>query len=156
MSKLSVSYNKKLKLSNVLSTEITLEANQDVNIAYEKMNNYIKSKGLQPLGPPIQYHNTKEVAENDLNVTIKLMQQTTGFISNPEKPYKQMAMVRVSNCLYTRYQGTIERLNFAYQKLLLTAYEEDIHLKGDSYLVVLDEVDGQVTVDLFMECIRND
>ena len=54
MPKFEIFYQKKLKLTNVLSMTMTAEEMQDMTFA-EKMENYIKSKGYQPIGPLVQY-----------------------------------------------------------------------------------------------------
>lgn len=151
MPNLTVNYNKTLKLTNVIVLEIPFGMVKDGNILTEQMNNYIKSKGLQPIGPFIQYTSTLEGKTDKMDVTIRYLQQTTGFICKTESPYKMESILRVPNCMYVRYCGQAEKLKFAYDKLMLTAFEENISLKGDNYTVYIDGVDDQVTVDIFME-----
>jgi hypothetical protein len=47
-------------------------------------------------------------------------------------------------------------LQFAYQKLNLVAFEENIKLKGDSYTIFVDRKDGIITADVFMERADNE
>ena len=151
MPNLTISYNRVLKLTNILITELSIYMLTNAVITSEQMTNYIKSKGFQPLGPHIQYNGLAENNAGEMDMVIKLMRQATGFIHHIEKPYKMESVIRVPNCLYIRYCGPMEKMKFAYDKLALTAFEEDIPLKGDSYSVFLNEADDQVTADIFME-----
>jgi hypothetical protein len=69
-----------------------------------------------------------------------------------EAPYRTEALIRESDCLYTRFVGEEEHMQFAYNKLQLVAYEEDIPLRGDTYTVFVDrnDEDETVTADVFM------
>lgn len=147
----TINYNKILKLTNVIITEFNPGMRESSGIALEQMENYIKSKGFQSLGPHIQYNGLTENSAGEMDIVIKLMRQTTGFIHHAENPYKMESVIRVPNCMYIRYCGPIEKIKFAYDKLTLTAFEEDIHLKGDNYTLFLNETGAQVTVDIFME-----
>ena len=151
MPNLTVNFNKILKLTNVINTDLLLDMSDNAAIVIEKMENYIKTKGFQPIGPHIQYNRLSENSNKEMEIVIKLMRQCTGFIHHIEKPYKMESILRVPNCLYIRYSGPMEKIKFAYDKLTLTAFEEDIPLKGDCYSIFLEETDGQVTVDIFME-----
>lgn len=150
MPKLTVDYNKTLKLTNVITIELPL-GDIDSFVILTQMENYIKSKGFQIVGPPIQYTNIAEDNTGKMGFIIKLMRQANGFIHDIEKPYKIASILKVPNCLYTRYCGVSEKMSFAYNKLTLTAFEYDIPLKGDSYTAFLNETDDNVIVDIFME-----
>ncbi len=52
------------------------------------MENYIKNKGVHPIGPFIQYTDI-EGSDVDINLTVKLMRQANTFIHNVEAPYKR-------------------------------------------------------------------
>ena len=58
-----ISENKTLKLTNVLIKTLIEEDFENFEKSVEQMEDYIKSKGYQPLGPLIQYTTTK-VNEN--------------------------------------------------------------------------------------------
>ncbi len=154
MEKLSVCKIKKMKLVNVLIKEPLVD--EEINKSIIVMENYIKTKGGMPIGPLIQYVCPKISDEGELDLDIKFLRQSTTFIHNVEKPYTMESVIRVPNCLYVRYQGPQDKLQFAYQKLNLTAFEEDIPLKGDSYTVFVDNQDGIITADVFMERADNE
>lgn len=151
MPKLSVSYNKTLKLTNVVMTEVPFENFQDIGISIEQLENYIKSKGCRPVGPHIQYMRTQAESGDINDITIKILRQANGYINHTEKPYSMVPELRIKNCLYVRYVGPEENSKFAYDKINLVAFEEGIPLKGDSYTVFLEGANGDVTTDIFME-----
>jgi len=53
--------------------------------------------------------------------------------------------------LFSRYTEKEENLQFAYSKLQLHAFENEIKLKGDSYTVFVENKDGKMVADVFME-----
>ena len=80
------------------------------------------------------------------------MLQADKYINNVSYPYYMESVISVNNCMYTRFCGTEEDIQYAYQKIAVTAYEENIKLKGSSYTVFLDSDDsGNITADIFME-----
>jgi hypothetical protein len=58
--------------------------------------------------------------------------------------------------MYVSYQGEESKLKFAYDKINLKAFEEDIPLKGDSYTIFIDQQDDQIIADVFMERADNE
>lgn len=149
MPKLVVSCQKTLKLTNVLSTEVPLESLKDLLLIVEQMENYIKSKGFQPIGPLVQ-HNAISGSGENATIAIQMLRQANGYINHVDKPYAMASVQRIPNCLYVRFRGSQDKLPLAYSKLQLTAYEEDIPLKGDSYSVFLNEDGDTITADIFM------
>lgn len=57
--------------------------------------------------------------------------------------------------MYARYNGEESKLKFAYDKMNLIAFEEDIPLKGDSYTIFVNTNDDGLIVDVFMERADN-
>jgi len=53
--KIKISDRKILKLTNVLIKEVDLEQIRDINKEVLQIENYLRNKGVQPLGPIIQY-----------------------------------------------------------------------------------------------------
>jgi len=58
--------------------------------------------------------------------------------------------------LYTRFIGKETKLKYAYDKLGVYAYENDIELKGSTYTVFVDEDGENFIADVFMECMDNE
>ena len=155
MPKFEIFYQKKLKLTNVLSMTMTAEEMQDMTFA-EKMENYIKSKGYQPIGPLVQYTSIQQNESGESEIVIKMLRQSNGYITHAEQPYQMTAVLCVPDCLYLRFIGPQEKLGIAYSKLSVTAYEEDIPLVGSSYTVFVNQLDNEdIVADVFMEKVHD-
>ena len=150
MPQLQVS-NKTLKLTNVLIAKMTAEDMQDMAFA-EKTENYIKSKGYQPIGPIVQYTGVEQGENGEQELVVRMLRQANGYINHTESPYTMESVLRVPNCLYLRFIGPQEKLNIAYSKLTVYAYEEDIPLTGSSYTVFVNQLENEdIVADVFME-----
>lgn len=151
MSVIKISNTKILKLTNVITQEIDIIENFDFITKVTQIENYIKSKGATPIGPLIQktlYHINDE---GQLEIKVYLMRQANNFIHNVEPPYTMESVLRVKNCMYARYTGPEEKLKFAYDKINLTAFEEDIELSNESYTIFVDKQDDNIIADVFVE-----
>ena len=149
--KIIVRENKVLKLNNVLIRQVQENEFMDIQKVAYMMESYIKSKGNSILGPMINY-TTAEADENgQVKIILKLMFQLKNPIHNVETPYELKNQIRVTNCLFARFSEKEENLQFAYSKLQLFAFENDIKLKGDSYTVYVENKDNKVIADVFME-----
>lgn len=149
--KIEINKNKILKLTNVLVREIDLQKKADFAKEVTHMDNYIKNKGGQPIGPHIQYTYIEGEKTEEVKLVLKLMRQSNTFIHNIEPPYKMESVIRVKNCMYARYTGEESKLKFAYDKINLIAFEEDIPLKGDSYTIFVNSNEDGIVADVFME-----
>lgn len=158
MSKLQLN-NKILKLQNVLIAKVDFsEEKMDINLLIEKMQSYIKVKGAMQIGPLIQNTKTFINKEQELDVEVTLLLQCNNYIHNVEQPYYMESILRVQNCMYCRYIGPEEKLKFAYDKINLEAFENDIELTGESYTVFVDqnEEEGTIVADVFMPKVNED
>ena len=79
------------------------------------------------------------------------MIQLKNPIHHIEKPYELKNQIRVTNCLFARFTEKEENLQFAYSKLSLFAFENNMKLKGDSYTVFTGESEEGIVADIFME-----
>ena len=154
MSKLQFSRDKTLKLRNILISMIDPDGgSQGINATIGKMQSYIKVRGATQIGPLV--HHTKYFLNDneELDMEISMILQCNKFIHSVEKPYIMEATLRIPNCMYCRYIGPEEGLKFAYDKINLEAFENDIKLKGDSYTIFVDqdEEEGTIIADVFME-----
>ncbi|MEA5137349.1 MAG: hypothetical protein VB035_14565 [Candidatus Fimivivens sp.] len=151
MSELPVS-KKAMKLVNVLFyTMVESDFQSNVQCATQ-MENYIKSKGYQPLGPIIQYSGVEKNTAGEPEMVVRLLRQANGYINHTETPYSMESVLRVPNCLYVRYRGPMEKLQVAYSKLAVVAFENDINLRGDSYTIFVDQLENEdIIADVFME-----
>lgn len=154
--KIAVRENKVLKLNNVLIREVLDNEFMDIDKIAYMMESYIKSKGISTLGPMINYSSASADENGQVKIILKLMVQLKNPIHNVEAPYEFTSQIRVTNCLFARYLEKEENLQFAYSKLQLHAFENDIKLKGDSYTVFVDNKEDKMVADVFMEVQKGD
>lgn len=159
MPQLQYRFNKALKLQNVLICKINLEDEEmNINLMVRKIQSYIKVKGATQMGPLIQQTKTFVNDKEEIDVEINFMLQCNDFIHNVESPYRMQSVLRVSNCMYCRYMGPENKLKFAYDKINLEAFENDIELTGESYTVFVErnEEEGTIVADVFMPKVTED
>jgi len=153
MNKLQFHPNKVLKLTNVLKYKLLINA-EDFNLqtTIEQMQSYIKAKGAMQIGPLIQCTKTFINEEGKLDMDITLMLQCNNFIYNVETPYSMESVIRVTNAMYCRYNGPESKLKFAYDKINLEAFENDIELDNCNYTIFVSQSgDGEeMTADVFV------
>ena len=149
--KIIVKENKTLKLNNVLIREVSQNELMDINQITYMMDSYIKSKGNSSLGPMINYSAVEGDENGQAKLIIKLMVQLKNPIHNIEKPYEFKGQIRVTNCLFARFTEKEENLQYAYSKLGLFAFENDIKLQGDSYTIFVNKDEVGIVADVFME-----
>ena len=152
--KIIFSENKTLVIRNALVLDTNLNVNQqdiDPSVLVSKMDNYIKTKGAIPVGPLIQ-KNTYEINdEGILEIRVFFIRQANTYIRNTESPYQTISLMRIRDCLYSRFCGPEDKLKFAYDKISLYAFENDIPLNNVSYAVFVGKNDDQVITDVFVE-----
>ena len=154
VNKLIFNQSKTLKIINALKYKILInEKNFDFNIAIEQMQSYIRTKGGMQIGPLIQYARTFIDEEGAIDMDVIMMLQCNNYIHSVDRPYSMESVLRVPNCMYCRYVGPEDKLKFAYDKIQLEAFENNIPLKGDSYTIFVDrdEENDTITADVFME-----
>ncbi len=153
MNKIVTHPSKTLLLKNVLKVTCYMEQETfNLNAALERMRGYLRTKGTEQVGPMIHYMCPQVNAAGEMWVELTILVQCGRFISDAEAPYSAQQMLRVPDCMYCRYTGPQEKMKFAYDKLAIEAFEEDIPLRGDSYTVFVstDQAEGTVVTDVFM------
>lgn len=152
MHKLECSENKVLKLEKVLVCKVLFDENFDFKIVIEKMRAYIKTKGTKVVGPLIQYSRTTVNEQGEPEIDIKFMLQCRDYIHSVEIPYNMNSTIRISSCMYCRYIGPEDKLRFAYDKIHLEAFENDIELEDYNYTIFVDrnEEDETIVADVFI------
>lgn len=152
--KIIVKENKTLKLNNVLIREVSQNELMDINKITYMMDSYIKSKGNSPVGPMINYSSAEGDDKGQVKLIMKIIVQLKNPIHNIDKPYEFKPQIRITNCLFARFNEKEENLKFAYSKLGLHAFENDIKLKGSSYTIFVNKEENEIVADVFMELDR--
>jgi hypothetical protein len=151
-----VHHSKTLKLTNILLLELSKEEDfeqlQNFQVLVEQMELHIKQRGAQPIGPLIQKTAVSVNETGEPQVIITFIRQANTYIHHVDASYRMESMIRVSDCLYTRFVGEEGNLKFAYSKLQLVGYEEEIPLSTETYTVFVDsnEDEGTITADIFV------
>ena len=152
MPKIEFRENKVLKLTNVLSRKVPTSElmNQDKQVGM--LMNWIKAKGYQTVGPLIMYSTGVTGTDADGQPIIDsrvMIQLNTGSV-RLELPYRFEKELRISNCLLARFNDDAEKLQFATSKLTLYAYENDLELTGETYIVLMEQQENKLFADVFM------
>lgn len=158
MNPLRFSDNKVLKLTNVLKYKILLDDESfDLNVAIEQMQSYIRAKGAMQIGPLIQYTRAFLNESNEMDMEIVMMLQCNNYIHSVEQPFSMESVIRVPNALYCRYTGPETSLKFAYDKINVEAFEQDIKLADCNYTIFLDNnQEEDITIaDVFVPRAEN-
>lgn len=153
MKKLEVSFNKTLRLNNVIKTIIPFNKQElDFCECIERMQSYIRIKGTQQIGPLIQYTKLCVNKNEELDVEIIIMVQCNNYLHNVESPYSMESIVRVPNAMYCRFIGPENKLKLANEKIKIEAFENDIELEDCSYTIFVDrnEEDETIVADVFI------
>lgn len=149
--KIIVKENKILKLNNVLIREVSQNELMEVNQIGCMMESYIKAKGNSIIGPMINYSSAEGDENGQVKIVLKLIVQLKNPIHSVDKPYEFKPQIKVTNCLFARFTEKEENLQYAYSKLSLHAFENNIKLKGDSYTVFVNKAEENIVADVFME-----
>lgn len=151
MRKIVVNENKILKLTNPVCYKIENSDFLELDKIVYQMENYIKAKGAMPIGPLVQCTELEIDQEGNTQVQISLIRQVNTFIHKMEAPYTIQSVLRVPNCLYVQFIGDESHIKFAYDKLNVFAYEEEIPLTGRTYTIFTSKSEDEFSADIFME-----
>ena len=149
MNEIKVAENKTLKLTNVLSRLVRPEEFGNMPVILTQMQNFMKSNGVQPIGPLVQALKVGTGPEHAPEMY--LMQQATQMIPQMEPGYHMDAVLRVKNCLYAHYTGPMSHSQLASAKLQILAFENDITLTGSTYTIFVNQDEDDGVMDVFME-----
>lgn len=144
--------SKNLKLNNVISRELPMQNDEEVQRVTHMFGAYIKTKGLTAYGPMIIF-NTSVINDDVVVPQSKLMVQVREDPEALEQPYNHEGTIRISNCLLAKYHGDLFNLPLAYSKIQIYAFEHDLELKGDTYSIFVKQDPQEVIVDVFVETL---
>ncbi|MDR1068201.1 MAG: hypothetical protein LBL36_03015 [Clostridiales Family XIII bacterium] len=153
---ITVHRSKTLKLTNALLLELSkkedFEQLENFERLIDQMDVHIRQHGAQPVGPLIQKTSMKVDENGEPQMVITFVRQADTFIHHVDPPYKMESVIKVADCLYTRFTGEEDDMQFAYNKLQLVGYEEEIPLSSETYTVFVDndEENGTLTADIFV------
>ncbi len=154
MNSIEISVNKTLKLQNVISKTMDLSNDNpgSFDLEINKMNTYIMTHGAKQIGPLIQYTGVDLNEKNEMNFELKFMLQCDKYLDSHDKDYAIEPTLRVTDCLYARYKGPESKVKFAFDKLGVYAFENDIELQGSNYTIYVSKnVEEETMVaDIFM------
>ena len=119
--------------------------------------NWIKAKGYQTVGPLIMYSTgiTGVDAEGQPIIDFRVMVQLNTGNVRIELPYRFEREVRITNCLLARFNDEADKIQYATNKLTLYAYENDLELTGETYIVLLEQQADKLLADVFMPLKAN-
>ncbi|WP_026515086.1 hypothetical protein [Butyrivibrio sp. LB2008] len=152
MNIINVEENKTLKLQNVLSCKMDFSEINTGSFDNEinKMNVFISTHGAKQIGPLIQYSSFEMKQNGEADVDLQFMLQSDNYINNVKAPYRMESVLRVKNCLFARYTGEEKSIKYAYDKLGVYAFENEIELEGASYTVFVNRDEEVISADIFM------
>lgn len=148
--KIAVRENKTLKLTNVLCRKINIQEENSMESALHMFDSYIKANSLTSYGPLIVHSKIKTSLSGEIDIEIKLMFQIKEDTFKPNSGYELISIIRKSNCLFARFSGNPEDLQYANTKLNLIAYENDITLSQESFTIYLEQDALKVLADIFI------
>lgn len=154
--KIMIKENKTLKLRNVLVRHFKENELIDTGKVTHMMDSYIKAKGNVTIGPMITYSSTLVDESGNISINSKIMIQLKNVMKKVDAPYEIKDKIIVSKCLFARYNEIEEGLQYAYSKLGVYAFENNIKLKGDSYTVFVESKNDKLAADIFMEVQKGD
>ena len=93
---------------------------------------------------------TEVDAEGQPIIDSRIMIQLNTNSLRLELPYRFEKEMRIQNCLFARFNDVAEKLQFATSKLTLFAYENDLELTRETYIVLLERKENKLLADIYM------
>lgn len=142
--------DKTLKLTNVVAIEST-EYQDDENTLVQ----FVDRHSLKTVGPLVYYNSAFLDSDGEVSIVRRTMTQVGTLPTINTSHINIYKNITVENCLFARFKGREEDLKYAFSKIELHAYEENLQLKGDSYTILLESNEqGDITADIFMETLN--
>lgn len=154
MTKMDVKENKKLILKNVILKKFESIEMQNVDRESSKFLNEMKILNVQSFGPLVTKVSGHHIHEDgSFTMDYELMLQAHDY-----KQYKENYIIEdrieLSHCVYVRFQGEPENIQFAHSKLELYFYEENLVSDGVTISIIVSETPDEITVDLFKPVVQ--
>lgn len=150
---------KTLKLINVISRPVPTKEifKQDKQVIM--LQNWLRTKSYDAMGPLIIYSSGIKGRDKENNpiVESRIMAQLKQDKVQLELPYRFDKEIRIENCLLVRFDDEGDKLHFATMKLQVFAYEYDIELTGEMYMILIKQEGRKLLADVFMPIkVRNE
>jgi hypothetical protein len=153
MNEIKIAENKNVTFNNVISRVLEGIDEETIQKAAKMFESYLKKENLKPYGPLIVRETTKLMgreASHDSELLIQL-REAPQEVANP---YSLTPKIRLENALMARYVGPIDKMQMAYSKMHVYAFEHDITLGSVFYTVLNHDEEGRdFTADIFNEVI---
>lgn len=153
MAKLELKDNKKLVLKQVICKKIYGIKLENIDHEIDKFHQHLQLIKVQTFGPLIvkscgtTIHDDGSITTDfELYVQAHNAQQYSNL-------YDIQDTVSIPYCLYIHFEDSPEYLQFAYSKLELYIYENDIQTDGTVYTVYVNSSPEKMTVDIFRPII---
>lgn len=149
--KLQLQTSKTLKLSIALIYDVLLNDNFNFDRITYMMQSYIKSRSLNAHGPLITSSRLSTDIENGTSIIkTSVIMQLTQPLPSPEPPYEYEHLIKTGPCLFVRFTGNPQDIQYASMKLSVYAFENGILLEGSSYMVFVNQNADNMIADIFM------
>lgn len=153
MTKLEVKENKKLVLKHVLKKEIRNMEMEKLEIEIQNFTKKIELLKVKARGPLIiKNYGTTITDDGNLLASYDLMVQVDDY-----KQYGKLFGIEETHacpyCVYVRFEGKPEDLHYAYSKLDVYFYENELEATGVEYSLYLEENENYSKIDIFRQVV---
>ena len=123
---MQIHINKILRLKNVLETQIDFTNPQSHKNSIFKIKDFISSNNLKEIGPFLE--KKTHPIDNKSKVESYILIQVDKSIDqkNLPKTFNFHSMMTINNCLFLEYHGDMTKIGFAYSKLELFVFENNL------------------------------
>lgn len=153
MTKLEVKNNKKLVLKQVICKTIHGIQVENIDHEIDKFYQHLQLIKAQLFGPLV-VKSCGTIIHDDGSITTDFELYVQAHNAQQYRNmYEFREIVSVSHCVYVRFEDNPEYLQFAYSKLELYMYENDIQTDGTVYTVYVHSSPEKMLVDIFRPII---
>lgn len=143
--KTHIKENITLVLKNTIEINMPIDEISIFNKRVYTARNYLKNKGAEATEILVTRGNV-----DDIGVFSTVFVQSDRPIVE-DSQYKFRENIEKTNCLFSRFAEHEQDIKYAYQKMLVYAFENDIALNGEVYTVFIKKYDdGKIIADIFM------
>ncbi|MDZ5145943.1 hypothetical protein [Microbacterium testaceum] len=144
---IELQYPRSLALSNLTGARLDSMDPATLQRTTLSIDNHIKRAGAEPVGPLIQSLIVGVDSARD-GVRIDLLRQSDRPCESSGNFTFQRSLT-VDGCVLARFDGPASDIQFAYQKISVFGYENDIPLTGGFHTVFVERNSTRVVVDIF-------